>query len=116
LHRYKELSVWKKAMNLTSEVYALTENFPSKEQFGLINQIRRSSVSIASNIAEGAGRNSKAEFKQFIRIAVGSTFELETQLLISQSVSYCKSKEINKLTDTLGEMHRMLIGLRASLK
>lgn len=116
MHKYKELAVWKKAMSLNTSVYQITDSFPSKEQFGLTNQIRRSSVSVASNIAEGAGRNTNGEFKQFLGIAVGSLFELETQLLISQKVGYSKENEIKNLIDSIDEIHKMSFGLKSSLK
>jgi len=102
-------------MDLNTLVYKITENFPTREQFGLTNQIRRCSVSVVSNIAEGAGRNSKGEFKQFLGIAVGSLFELETQLLISKEVGYSSDLEIKNLILSIEEIHKMLIGLKASL-
>jgi four helix bundle protein len=115
MHRYQELNVWKKAMDLVASIYELTDKFPTKEQFGLTSQINRCSVSIASNIAEGAGRNSKKEFNQFLGIAAGSLFELETQLLISSRVGYSKEEEIKSLVDSIGEIHKMLIGLKKTL-
>lgn len=115
MHKYQELNVWKKAMDLVTSTYKLTDNFPSKEQFGLTSQINRCSVSIASNIAEGAGRNSKKEFNQFLGIAAGSLFELETQLLISSRVGYSKEEEIKSLVDSISEIHKMLIGLKKTL-
>lgn len=115
MHKYQELNVWKKAMDLVTSTYKLTDNFPAKEQFGLTSQINRCSVSIASNIAEGAGRNSKKEFNQFLGIAAGSLFELETQLLISSRVGYSEEKEIKSLVDSISEIHRMLIGLKKTL-
>lgn len=102
-------------MSLNTSVYQITDSFPSKEQFGLTNQIRRSSVSVASNIAEGAGRNSNGEFRQFLGIAIGSLFELETQLLISQQVGYSKQYETENLIESISEIHKMLIGLKSSL-
>lgn len=75
------MDVWQKAMDLSESVYVLSELFHSDERFGLVSQVRRSSVSIPSIIAEGAGRNSKGEFKQFLGISLGSLFELETQLI-----------------------------------
>ena len=102
-------------MDLVKEVYLLTNIFPQKEQFGLTSQIRRCAVSIPSNIAEGAGRNSKKEFNQFLGIATGSLFELETQLLISTRVDYSKETEIITLIDLISEIHKMLIGLKKTL-
>jgi four helix bundle protein len=115
MHRYQDLNVWKKSMDLVKEVYFLTDNFPQNEQFGLTSQIRRCAVSIPSNIAEGAGRNSKKEFNQFLGIATGSLFELETQLLISSRVGYSKETEITTLIDLISEIHKMLIGLKKTL-
>ena len=80
---YKDLSVWQKSMQLCEDIYLVTKNFPPNEQYGLISQIRRCSVSIPSNIAEGFLRGHKSEYKQFLRIAYGSGAELETQLLIA---------------------------------
>ncbi|MCA5005056.1 four helix bundle protein [Sphingobacterium bovistauri] len=80
MHKFRDLVVWQKAMDLANSVYMSTENLPVAEKFGLLSQIRRSAVSICSNIAEGAGRNTKGEFIQFLGIANGSAYELETQL------------------------------------
>ena len=86
MHRYKELDVWQKAIKLSKEMYLMTIKFPDREKYGLISQINRCEVSIPSNIAEGAGRNTSKEFNQFLGIAVGSLFELETQLIISMEI------------------------------
>lgn len=83
MHRFKELEVWKRSVKLAKTVYQLTKRFPDSERFGLISQLNRCSVSIPSNIAEGAGRNTSGEFKQFLGISIGSLYELETQLIIS---------------------------------
>ena len=79
---YRELIVWKKGMELTKAVYALTQHFPSDERFGLTSQLRRAAVSVPSNIAEGQARRSSAEFRQFISVSLGSLAELETQLIL----------------------------------
>ncbi len=97
MHRYKELDVWKKSMELSYIIYELTKEFPSEEKFGLTSQMRRCSVSIASNIAEGAGRNTNGEFRQFLGIAQGSTFELETQTLLSQRMGLVSEEESLKI-------------------
>ncbi len=83
MHNYKKLEVWKESVNLVTEIYLLTDNYPDKEKFGLISQINRCAVSIPSNIAEGAGRSSKKEFALFLGYSLASSFELETQLIIS---------------------------------
>jgi len=85
MHNLQELKIWQKAINLSIGVYEITSNFPKEEKYGLISQIRRSAVSIPSNIAEGAGRNSNKEFVHFLSIANGSAFELQTQLIISNN-------------------------------
>ena len=87
MHNYKKLDVWKESVNLVTEIYLLTDNFPDKEKFGLVSQINRCAVSIPSNIAEGAGRSSKKEFSLFLGYALGSSFELETQLIISNNLN-----------------------------
>ena len=88
---HKDLKVWQESMDLTVKVYQLVESFPREEMFGLTSQIKRSVVSIPSNIAEGAARQSKAEFKRFLRIALGSASELETQIEIAYRLGYIKN-------------------------
>ena len=88
IRNHKDLEVWKKSMDLVSNIYKITESFPNKELYGLTNQIRRAAVSIPSNIAEGAARNSKKEFIQFLYIALGSLSELETQIIIANRLEY----------------------------
>lgn len=92
MHQYKELKLWQKAIGLDSEVYSLTSRFPDKERFGLISQINRAAVSIPSNIAEGPGRNSDKGFVQFLTITHASTYEVETQLIISKNLGYLLDK------------------------
>lgn len=115
MHRYKELQVWKESMRLVEDVYKITADFPAKEQFGITNQIRRSAVSIPSNIAEGAGKNTNGDFRRFISIASGSCNELETQLLISHNLKYLKTIEHRKLEIKLNSIQNMLFGLQRSL-
>ena len=91
MHNFKELKVWQEAMSLAKDVFVITRNFPSEEKFGLTSQINRCSVSLPSNIAEGAGRQSDKEFNQFLNIALGSSYELETQLLLSNDFNYIRN-------------------------
>lgn len=112
---HKNLKVWKKAIELITRIYEITGSFPVDEKFGLISQIRRSAISIPSNIAEGAARNSKKEFIQFLSIAQGSTSELETQLIISNNLGFLKNEEMGLLNE-LDEISRMIIGLIKTLK
>jgi four helix bundle protein len=89
---HKDLDVWKAAMELAKLVYLITSKFPKEELYGLTQQIRRSAVSIPSNIAEGAARNSRKEFIQFLHISLGSLAELETQLLLSEKLGFLQIK------------------------
>lgn len=88
---HKELEVWKISVDLVSEIYGITATFPKEEMYGLTNQIRRSAVSIPSNIAEGAARQTTKEFMQFLYIALGSAAELETQITIAENLRYLKA-------------------------
>jgi len=101
-------------MQLVVQVYKATKNFPKHEQYGLISQMRRSVISIPSNIAEGHGRNSDKEIVRFLDIARGSIYELDTQIEISKQLSYLKPKDFNIIFSLLDETSRMLSGLRKS--
>ena len=111
---YKKLKVWQKAMQLVVQVYKATKNFPKHEQYGLISQMRRSVISIPSNIAEGHGRNSDKEIVRFLDIARGSIYELDTQLEISRQLNYLNPKKFDIIFSLLDETSRMLSGLRKS--
>ena len=115
MHKYKELNVWKLAVELATEVYKVTAQFPAEEKFGLQSQIRRSAVSIASNIAEGAGRGSNGEFKQFLGIAYGSAYELETQLLISRNLAFISENDINQVVMRIEMIQKMIFKLKSNL-
>ena len=93
---YRDLVAWNKAMELVTEIYRVTHNFPKEELFGLMSQLRRAAVSIPSNIAEGKGRLSKGEFRQFLGNARGSLAEVETQILIAQNLSYLDKSEADQ--------------------
>jgi four helix bundle protein len=110
---HKDLDVWKKSMDLVERVYRRTERFPDSEKYGLTNQIRRCAVSVSSNIAEGAARNTDKEFVQFCYIALGSLSELETQLLIAERLKYSQNIDI---LENIVEIRRMLLGLIKYLK
>ncbi len=112
---YKELIVWKKSYQLTLEIYSVTKSFPKDELFGHISQMRRSSVSIPSNLAEGNMRNGKKDHLQFVRIAYGSGAELETQLLLSRDLKYINEMKYNEINNLLSEVMRMLNKMVATL-
>ena len=88
MHNFKELKVWRAGIDLSKSIFTLTKKFPTEERFGLISQMTRAAVSIPSNIAEGCGRKSNKELYQFLNIALGSAFELETQLIIAREFDY----------------------------
>jgi four helix bundle protein len=108
LQSHKDLDVWQRSMDLASEVYALSARFPKEEVYGLSLQTRRSAVSIPSNIAEGAARNSSKEFLHYVHIALGSTAELETQLLLARRMRFLTEEEPFRMLD---QTRKMLIGL-----
>jgi len=112
---YQDLQVWHKAIALAESVYRATSNFPRDEIYGLTSQMRRASVSIASNIAEGSARNGTKEFMQFLGIALGSTAELKTQLYIAARLLYIEKQAFEALLEQSGEVERMLNGLLKSL-
>ncbi len=116
MNNFRELKVWQKAINLAAKVYKETEKLPKHELYGLTSQIRRCSVSISSNTAEGAGRQSKKESRHFLDVATGSAYELETQLLISKNLNYLKSEDFKILKEMNIEIQKMLYSLIKLLK
>lgn len=115
MHNYKNLKVWIKAVELSTTVYSVTENFPAHERFGLTSQLRRASVSIASNIAVGAGRASDNEFSHFLSIANGSCYEMATQLIISKNLNYLSEQSYSDFDDKISEVQKMIYRLKESL-
>ena len=111
---HKRLIVWQKAMDAVEEVYRLTERFPSEERFGLVSQMRRASVSIATNIAEGAARQTTKEQLQFLFISRGSLSELDTQLEIAERLGFIQNEQRATTLQSLEEIARLLNGLIAS--
>lgn len=116
IKNYKELIVWQKSFALVTEIYALTKNFPDEERYGFISQVRRSAVSIPSNIAEGRGRGTNQDYARFISIAYSSAAELETLLLLAKEIGYMNSEQLRAIIDNLDEISRMLNKLRINLK
>src|SRR5690606_6941866 len=115
MHKLEELKIWNKAMEVAEDVYLLTANFPKEEKFGLISQLRRSAVSIFSNIAEGAGRNTNGEFRNFLGIANGSSYELYTQLLLSIKLNLSSESLVNPTLSKVIELQKMSYSLIKSL-
>ena len=116
LKNYKELKVWEKAYKLCLDIYTVTKRFPKEEIYGLTSQIRRSAVSIPSNIAEGYGRKTTSEYVRFLYIAYGSVCELETQTMISGDLGYMKKEKLQELREELGDVERMLKAMIKSLE
>ena len=106
---YRELVVWQRAMELALRVYNLSDSFPKREIYGLTSQIRRASISVASNIAEGRGRINAREFRQFLAIARGSTCELQTQLQLSRMLGYGSPAAIDEAEARSNEVSKMLL-------
>jgi len=115
LNSYKELTVWQKSVELVAEIYRLTEFFPKTEICGLTNQMRRASVSIPSNIAEGYTRKHRQEYSQFLRIAFGSGAELETQITIAKKLNFASQEKFKKSDELLEEVMKMINKMTASL-
>lgn len=111
MHNLKELKIWQKAVELATEIYRLTADFPQEERYGLTSQIRRSVVSISSNIAEGAGRNSEKEFVQFLSISNGSAYELQTQLIISKNLGLVATS-LDDILDQIDQIQKMNYSLQ----
>ncbi|OGY59767.1 MAG: four helix bundle protein [Candidatus Colwellbacteria bacterium RIFCSPLOWO2_01_FULL_48_10] len=115
MRNFKELLVWQKSIKLVTHVYKVTKDFPDEEKYGLINQMRRSTVSIPSNIAEGHMRNTNKDFGQFLAIAQGSCAELETQIIIAHSLNYIDKDKNQRLVSEVDEIAKMLSSLRSKL-
>ena len=113
---HKDLIVWKKGIELVKNIYLITNSFPKTEQFGLVSQMRRCAVSIPSNIAEGCGRNSNNELIHFLYIALGSSSELETQIIISVELNFLDNEKATECLNLLNEIIRMITSLIKSIK
>ncbi len=113
---YRDLIAWQKAMDLVEIIYSLTRGFPKEELYGLTSQMRRSAISIPSNIAEGQGRGSKPDFARFLSIAYASIRELETQLLIAQRLGYLSQERLLPALNLCDEIGRLTTGLRKKLQ
>lgn len=115
-HNFKNLNVWNKAVDLAVKVYETTALFPSEEKFGMTSQMRRSSVSIPSNIAEGTARNTSKAFANCLDISLGESFELETQSIIARRVGLLNQDSFDSINRDLDEIQKMLIGLKSNVE
>ncbi len=116
MFRFEKLEVWQKAVDFADRIYSVTRQFPSDERFGLTSQMRRASVSISSNIAEGSGRGSDKEFARFVGIAYGSLMEIVSQTRIAELQSIMTKENANRIHTRAEELARMLSGLRSRLR
>jgi four helix bundle protein len=115
MHIFKELKVWEKAVELVLEIYKIVSKFPKDETFGLTSQIKRAAVSIPSNIAEGAGRNSDNDFVRFLSIAQGSSYELHTQIVLANKLNLLSESDTNFLLDKIIEIQKMNYSLQLKI-
>jgi four helix bundle protein len=113
---FKDLLIWQKAMNLVTDIYKFTRLFPKDEQFGLTSQIRRSSISIPSNIAEGYGRQGKNDYLKFLHISLSSLFEMQTQIEIAKNIDYLNENNFKILYEDSRELERMLVSFINNIK
>ena len=116
MNRYKELKVWQEAIDLSVDIYKKTKLFPNEEMYGLTSQLRRAGVSVPSNIAEGAGRNTDGEFSHFLGISAGSAFELETQLIIAEKIGLLEKNTLDNTVKKVNEIQKMTFSLQRTVK
>ena len=115
MHNFRQLHVWHRALSVAEAVYEVTSRFPESERFGLITQMRRSAISIPSNIAEGSSRSTTKDFQRFLAIARGSASELETQVILAARLGMMTKESTNRMSSQIDEVRAMLIGLSESL-
>ena len=115
MHNYNNLQIWQQAMDLVEEIYKLTASFPIEEKFSLVSQMTRAAVSIPSNIAEGAGRNSDKDFAHFISIAIGSLYELNTQIVLSERLGYINQSQSQEIQKKLDNLQRKSVSFKSKL-
>ena len=116
MHNFRKLDIWQKSIDLTVKIYDLTKKFPREEMFGLTSQIKRCAVSIPSNIAEGSGRNTANDFNHFLGIATGSSYELETQLIVAEKLGFADEEEIKSLINEININQKQIYNFKQSLQ
>lgn len=112
VHNFRDLKVWQLSIDIVVDIYNITSKFPNEEKFGLISQIRRCAVSIPSNVAEGSGRGSNKDFARFLGIALASSYELETQLIISSKLEIISMNSLNFISEKLQEIQKIIFSLQ----
>ncbi len=116
MRNFRDLEIWKSGILLVKKVYLLVNTFPSAEKYGLSSQMSRSAISIPSNIAEGCSRESQKDFSRFLQIALGSSFELETQLLISLEVGFISQSKYSEIIESLNQLQKSINSLKNTRK
>jgi len=116
MHNFRKLNIWSDAMDIAVKVYHVTKQFPPDELYNLTHQIKKSVVSVPSNIAEGAGRNTNGEFNQFLGYSTGSSYELETQLLLGQRLNFVSKEEVTPILEELHSLQKRIYNFKSSLK
>tara|TARA_R110002050_G_scaffold25220_4_gene67298 strand:+ start:522 stop:875 length:354 start_codon:yes stop_codon:yes gene_type:complete len=116
MHRYKDLKFWQKSMDMAQMVFEITSEFPTNERYGLTAQLRRAAVSVPSNIAEGAGRGTNADFNRFLDIANGSLNEIETQFLLSERFDLISKDKLETVRSEVDQIQKMIFNFQITLK
>ncbi len=116
MRNFRKLKIWQQGIEIVKEVYKLSQKLPSEEKFGIKSQITRAAISVPSNIAEGSSRNSEIEFKRFLEIAMGSLFEVETQLIIVEQLGFIKSEDLKSIFEMIALEGKMINGLINTIK
>ncbi|TFV96291.1 four helix bundle protein [Algoriphagus kandeliae] len=116
MHNFKELKVWQKSVDMAVKIYSVTKSYPNEEKFGLISQMRRAGVSIPSNIAEGCAKTSNKSFVNSLEVSLGESFELETQMIISERIGILDNTTARELESDLSEIQKMIMGLKSSIE
>lgn len=115
MHNFKELKIWKDSIGLAKDHYVLLSSYPEDEKYNLISQIKRCAISVPSNIAEGSSRRSDLDFKRFLQISLGSLFEMETQLYLSQELDFISIEDFGRFESRISELQKMIYGFSKSL-
>ncbi len=115
MHNFRKLDIWIKSVSLVTDIYRLTNSFPTQERFGLVSQMQRAAVSIPTNIAEGSAKSSNKDFTRFLKISIGSLLELETELLISFNLQYIGLEKYDIFQNQIIELQKMITGFKNKL-
>ncbi|NQY07238.1 MAG: four helix bundle protein [Flavobacteriaceae bacterium] len=116
MHRFKDLEIWKQSRVFCSDIYRITSKFPDEEKFGITNELRRASISIPSNIAEGSSRSSNKEFCRFLEFGIGAAYEVQTQLLISADIGFLNNDDMDNTIEKITSIIKMMVKFKSTLK